>query len=119
MVWNPHLFTNLIGNNDADHLGLGNVIVGHGPSLPIRGYGDIWPFGRVLYVPGITANILLCKMLCDHHRYSISFINNTATITDWCSMQNIMTATLSSEGMYKVKYHPDIFTLLDSRLTYN
>jgi hypothetical protein len=93
MVWNPHLFTNLIGNNDADHLGLGNVIVGHGPSLPIRGYGDIWPFGRVLYVPGITANILSCKMLCDHHGYSISFINNTATITDWCSMRNIMTAT--------------------------
>jgi len=119
MVWNPHLFTKFIGNDENDIMGLGNVFVGHGFPLPIRGYGDIWPFGRVLYAPGITANILSCKMLCDHHGYSIFFINATATITDWCSMQNIMRATLSTEGMYKITYHPDITTLLDVRIVYN
>jgi len=34
-------------------------------------------------------------------------------------MQNIMTATLSTEGMYKVTYHPEIATFLDTRVVYN
>jgi len=47
MVWNPYLFTKFVGNGDGDPLNLGSVIVGHGLPLPIRGYGNIWPFGCV------------------------------------------------------------------------
>jgi len=53
-------------------------------------------------------------MLCDHHGYSISFNKNASTIiTDWCSMQNIMTVTPSSEGMNKVT------NFLDSRIVFH
>jgi len=30
-----------------------------------------------------------------------------------------MTATLNTEGMYKVSYHPEIATFLDTRIVYN
>jgi len=54
MVPNLGLLTIIVLNDPQDSLRLGQVIVGNQTLLPILGYGDIWPLGRVLYIPGLV-----------------------------------------------------------------
>jgi hypothetical protein len=53
MVFNFSLLTNVTYNDRIDTLNLGAVRMGNGSSLPATGYGDMWPFRKVLLVPGL------------------------------------------------------------------
>jgi len=83
MVCNSLLLKNIIYNDRIDSLNLGSVRLGNGTSTPITGYGDLWPFRKVLFVPGLQHNYISCRMLA-HHGFSLYFIDDTATVTDWC-----------------------------------
>ena len=66
MVWNRLLLTEFVPNNDADRLNLGRVECRYGEQLRIVGYGNMWPLRRVLYVPGLSHNMISVKMLTFH-----------------------------------------------------
>ena len=74
MVTNLDLLTNIVLNDHQDSLHLGQVIVGNQALLPILGYGDIWPLGRVLYVPGLVSNLISARRLTTQG-FSVDFID--------------------------------------------
>jgi len=58
MVFNSSLLAKITFNDRIDILNLGSVRLGNGSSLPIIGYGDMWPFRKVLLVPGLHYNCI-------------------------------------------------------------
>ena len=100
MIWNSLLLTEFVPNNDADRLNLGPVECGYGEQLRIMGYGNMRPLRRVLYVPGLTHNMISVKMLT-FHGWSVTFINNKAAVTDLRTMSTIMVASVERGDLYR------------------
>ena len=116
MVWNPLLLTEFVPNNDADRLNLGRVECGYGEQLRIMGYGNMWPLRRVLYVPGLSHNLISVKMLT-LHGWSVTFINNKAAVTDLRTMSTIMVASVERGDLYRVHWERNISAVLRHAIT--
>ena len=82
--------------------------MGNGSSLPVTGYGDMWPFRKVLLVPGLQHNYISCRMLT-HHGFSIYLIDDTVTIADWCNLKIIMRATADLGDVYRLVYTTELY----------
>jgi hypothetical protein len=87
----------------SDTLTLGQVYCGHGATLNIAGYGNLWPLGNVLCVPGLTHNIISVKMLTSHG-WAVNFIGDkTSVMMDLSTMNTIMTASVKV-GLYMLQW---------------
>jgi len=101
MVQNLSLLTNITFNDRIDTLNLGSVRLGSGLSLPITGYGDLWPFRKVLLVAGLQHNYISYRILT-HRGFSIYLIEGIVTIADWCSLKIIMRSQANLGDIYRL-----------------
>jgi len=105
MVTNLDLLTNIVLNDHQDSLNLGQVIVGNQALPPILGFGDIWSLGRVLYVPGLVSNLISVRKFTAQG-FSVDFIEDSAKVICWISMQTIMTASVALGDLFRLLFVP-------------
>jgi len=111
MVTYLDLLNNIVLNYLKDSINLGKEIVGNQALVPILGYGDIWPLGRVLYVSGLVSYLISVRRLRSQG-FFVDFIDDSAKETSWISMQTIMTASVALDDLYWLEFLPSIHVLL-------
>jgi len=82
IVRNIELLTDVVMNSNDDFLNIGIVNVDYGPNSMKRGYGTLWPLGRVLFVPDASHNSISCRQKT-RHGLSINSLVDTATVAEW------------------------------------
>jgi len=75
-------------NSNDDFLNMGIVNVGYGPNPMLRGYGTLWPLGKVLFVPDKLHNSISCRLL-KKHGLSINFLEETAIVAE-CKKEKML-----------------------------
>jgi len=114
----PHLLRNVVYNDNEDSLNLGNVQIGNGNKLSIRGYGTVWPFGKVLLVPALIYNLISVRMLTAQG-FSIYFINIMAKMEEWETLTNVIIAKVDGEGMYSLEWQQEALRQLPPHSIFN
>jgi len=69
-----------VENDNKDSLGLGVIYLGNGVSVPISCYGNKYPFGRMLVVPGLLYKIKLSAGLLVSHDCKLEFSDTKARL---------------------------------------
>jgi len=101
-----------VENDNKDSLGLGVIYLGNGVSVPISCYGNKYPFGRMLVVPGLLYKIKLSAGLLVSHDCKLEFSDTKARLINKQGLL-ILSAVRQSNHLYYVskvsKGFKDIF----------
>jgi len=79
------------------------VFVGYGAILAIMRYGNLLPLGRVLFVPGVTHNLISIRML-GIHGFTTRFTDDKARVEEWTTLSTIITANIAKGDHYRLKW---------------
>jgi len=108
----------LLMNSNDDFMNMKTVNVGYGPNPISRGYGTLWPLGKVLFVPDALHNSTSCRQLTKHC-FSINFLDDTATIADCKMGKNIITASTYRSHFNRLTIERDICSTLGSNTLFS
>ena len=92
---------NFVGNDDKDSLGLGVIHLGNGVTVSISGYGNRFPFGRMLVVPNLLYKIILSAGLLVAHDCKLEFSDTKARLINKQGYL-LLTAVRQSNHLYYV-----------------
>ena len=100
---NTHLeLTDYIANDDKDSLKLGYVKLGNNSNIPITGYGNKKPFGRMLVVPSLIPKYVISVGLLAKSMYTVEFTGTDAKVKA-TNGHIVMNAVCSSNNMYWIQ----------------
>jgi len=101
---NSHLeLTDYIANDDKDSLKLGYVKLGNNSNIPITGYGNKKPFGRILVVPSLIPKYVISVGLLAKSRYTVEFTGTEAKVKA-TNEHIVMNALCSFKNMYWIQH---------------
>jgi len=90
-----------VGNDDKDSLGLGEIHLGNGVTVPISGYGNKFPFGRMLVVPTLLYKMILSAGLLVAHDCKLEFSDTKARLINKQGYL-LLTAVRQSNHLYYI-----------------